>query len=99
MARRIALWALAGAVVAFLWFLYFTWLTWGAYHGGPGFEFSAITEKIVDITAPVRPLFGRNLAITWYRSLVLNAAIYACIGLTVETLRLTLRFGAARLRG
>jgi hypothetical protein len=99
MARRIALWALAGAVVAFLWFLYFTWLTWGAYHGGPGFEFSPITETIVDITAPVRPLFGRNLAITLYWSLVLNAAIYACIGLMVETLRHTVRFGAARLRG
>jgi len=98
MARRIALWAFAGALVAFLWFLYFTWLTWGAYHGGPAFEFSAATDTLVNITAPVRPLLGRSIAITWYWSLVLNAAIYACIGLMVETIRLTVRFGAARLR-
>jgi hypothetical protein len=98
MGRRIALWTLAGAVVAFLWFLYFTWLTWGAYHGGPAFEFSPTTETIVNITAPVRPLFGRTHAITWYWSIVMNAAIYACIGLMVETVRLTVRFGQARLR-
>jgi hypothetical protein len=28
----------------------------------------------------------------------MNAAIYACIGLMVETVRLTVRFGQARLR-
>ena len=86
MLRRIGLWALVGAGVAFLWFLYFTWLTYGAYHGGPAFNFSAATETAVDITAPIRPLFGRHHAITWYWSLVLNAAIYACIGLAVEAL-------------
>jgi hypothetical protein len=97
MARRIGLWALLGAAVAFLWFLYFTWLTWGAYHGGPPFNFSATTDALVNITAPVRPLFGRH-AVTWYWSIVLNAAIYACIGLSLEMLRLALRFGSPRLR-
>jgi len=98
MVRRIGLWALGGAAVAFLWFLYFVWLTWGAYHGGRGFEFSAVTEALVNITAPVRPLFGRHHAITWYWSIVMNAAIYACIGLAVETLRYTLSSSFARLR-
>ncbi len=98
MVRRIGLWGLAGAAVAFFWFLYFIWLTWDAYHGGPGFNFSATMEMIVNITAPVRPLFGRHYAVTWYWSIVFNAAIYAFIGLAVETIRLTLRSGFARLR-
>lgn len=97
MTKRIGLWALVGALVAFGWFLYFTWLTWGAYRGGPGFTFSATTEMMVNITAPVRPLFG-HYPITWYWSIVLNAGIYACIGLTVETIRLGLRSGFAHAR-
>ena len=98
MVRRIGLWALAGGVVAFFWFLYFIWLTWDAYHGGPGFSFSATTETIVNLTAPVRPLFGRHHAVTWYWSIVFNAAIYAFIGLAVETIRLSWHSGLARLR-
>jgi hypothetical protein len=88
MARRIGFWALAGLTVAFLWFLYFTWLTWDAYHGGPAFNFGVTTEALVDITAPVRPLFGRHHAISWQWSLALNAGIYACIGLAVELARM-----------
>lgn len=98
MARRIGIWALIGAAVAFCWFLYFIWLTWGAYHGGPGFTFSAFTEMLVNITVPVRPLFGRSYAITWYWSIVLNAAIYGCIGLAVETVWLAARSRVPRMR-
>jgi hypothetical protein len=98
MGRRLVLWAVGGAAVAFLWFLYFVWLTWDAYHGGPGFHFSPVTETIVDITAPVRPLVGRHHAVTWYWSIVLNAAIYACMGLMVEGIRLMVRLSAPRLR-
>jgi len=98
MLRRIGFWALAGGAVAFCWFLYFIWLTWGAYHGGPGFEFSATTETIVNITAPVRLLFGRHHAVTWYWSIVLNAAIYACAGLAAETIGVAVRAGKS-LRG
>jgi hypothetical protein len=98
MARRVSLWALLGAAIAFFWFLYFTRLTWSAYHGGPEFEFSATTEAIVNFTAPVRPLFGRSHAITWYWSLVLNAGIYACAGLAVESIRLAARACVPRLR-
>lgn len=98
MLRRVGLWALVGAAVAFFWFLYFIWLTWGAYHGGPGFNFSATTEALVNITAPVRPLFGRSYAVTWYWSIVLNAAIYACLGLAVEMVLRPFRSSFARLR-
>jgi hypothetical protein len=98
MTRRIALWAVCGLTVAFLWYLYFLRLTWSAYHGGPAFEFSPTMETIVNITAPVRPLFGRTLAISWQWSLVLNAAIYACMGLGVELIRLAARSRALQPR-
>ena len=97
MVRRIGLWALCGLVVAFLWFLYFTWLTYGARHGGPGFSFNAATETLVNVTAPVRPLFG-HYPITWYWSMVLNAVIYGGVGLVVETVRFALHSGLTRQR-
>ena len=53
---------------------------------------------LVNITAPVRPLLGRNYAITWYWSLVLNAGIYAVLGLVVETVRIPFRTVAGGLR-
>jgi hypothetical protein len=98
MLRRLGLWALIGAAVAFCWFLYFIWLTWDAYHGGPAFSSSAAREALIDITIPIRPLFGRHHAITWYWSVVLNAAIYACAGLAAETVRLAL-FARKPVRG
>ncbi len=52
---------------------------------------------LLPVTAPVA-LLGRHHAITWYWSTVINAAIYSCIGLAVETIRLTLRFSLLRLR-
>jgi hypothetical protein len=96
MAKRIGFWALGGFTVAFLWFLYFYWLTYDAYHGGPGFDFSSTTEALVNFTAPVRPLLGRHHAITWYWSLPLNAGIYACVGLTMETIRMAVRSSVLR---
>ena len=74
-------------------------LVWGKFSPAElDFVRAAGTPAMVDITAPVRPLFGRAHAITWYWSIVFNAAIYACIGVTVELIRLTVRTGAARLR-
>lgn len=99
MARRIGIWALAGATVAFCWFLYFTWANYGAYHGGPGFVYSSATQTLVKFTVPFALVGLHNhYAITWYVSLILNAASYACIGLAVEGLRLTFRSGFARVR-
>lgn len=98
MARKIGIWALSGAGVAVFWFFFFTWLTWGAYHGGPAFDFSTFTQILVDITVPIRPLLGRHYAITWYWSLVLNAGIYACVGLLVETVTMGVRSRLAHAR-
>ncbi|HEY3626015.1 MAG TPA: hypothetical protein VGL00_07015 [Terracidiphilus sp.] len=98
MLRRIGLWALCGLAVGFLWVVYFYWHNYSAYHGGPPFSYSPATDTLIDITIPIRTLFGRHHAITWYWSMVLNAAIYASIGLVVESIRLTLRTGFARLR-
>ena len=97
MLRRIGLWALCGAAVAFLWFVYFYVHNYSAYHGGPPLTYSAATALLGDITIPIGPLFGRHHAITWYWSVVINAGIYACIGLMVETIRLSFRSGFARL--
>ncbi|MFZ0393214.1 MAG: hypothetical protein WCF17_06010 [Terracidiphilus sp.] len=99
MARRIGFWALAGAAVALLWFLYFTWLTWGAYHGGPPFVYHPSTQTYISITMPFTLLaFQKHYAMTWYVSLIFNAANYACIGLAIEALRLTFRPRVAPLR-
>ena len=96
MLRRIGLWALAGATVGFLWFVYFYLHNYSAYHGGPPLRFSPFADTLVDLTIPIRPLFG-HLRITWYWSMALNAAIYACLGLFVETIRLAVRSTRLRL--
>jgi len=93
MLRRIGFWALAGATVGFLWVVYFYWHNYSAYHGGPPLTFSPVTEALTNITIPIGPLFGRHHAITWYWSMVINAGIYACVGLMVEMVRLTVRAG------
>ena len=54
-------------------------------------------SALLPVTAPVA-LLGRHYAITWYWSAVINAAIYACIGLAVEAIRVTLRFSLPRPR-
>lgn len=97
MLRRIGFWALAGAAVGFLWFIYFYLHNYSAYHGGPALANSPITDILVDVTIPIRPLFG-HIRITWYWSVVLNAAIYGCIGLILETIRLAVQAGRVRLR-
>jgi hypothetical protein len=72
MVRRIALWALAGLVVAFAWYLYFR-------IGGPGVPLSR--SALVWASVPAALLMRRE---TWQESLVLNALVYAGVGLVVE---------------
>ena len=90
MLRRIGLWALCGFGVALLWALVF-------YLAGPsvsrypsqGQVLHALGHSpVLPVTAPVALL--RHHAITWYWSAVINAAIYGCIGLAVETIRLAI---------
>jgi hypothetical protein len=98
MLRRIGIWALCGLTVGFLWVVYFYWHNYSAYHGGPPLAYSPASEILRDITIPIGPLFGRHHAITWYWSMAINAGIYACVGLLVETIRLPLRSSFAGLR-
>ena len=77
MTRRICLWALAGFAVAFFWFIYST-----VTFPNPAFGRS----PIVAITAPAS-LIGRTMPLKYYWFILLNAAIYALVGLTAELLR------------
>jgi hypothetical protein len=98
MPRRIVLWALCGFVVAVIWALVF-------FIFGPGlgeYPSQAVVlyrlghTALLPITAPVA-LIGRHYAITWWWSAVINAGLYACIGLAVETILLAFRSRHLRL--
>ena len=88
MLRRIGLWALCGCAVALIWALVF-------YISGPSNGEYLSHMVLLAVTAPVA-LLGRHYAIAWYWSAVINAAIYFCIGLAAETIRLAVH--ARRLR-
>jgi hypothetical protein len=77
MKRRISLWALIGFAVAFVWFVVglFTW---------PNYNLGSWT--IVAVTAPAS-LIGRTMPLAYYWFILLNAAIYALVGLAAEVLR------------
>jgi hypothetical protein len=77
MTRRISLWALGGFAVAFCWFIYSTVTA-------PNPNFARWT--VVAITAPAS-LIGRSMPLAYYWFILLNAAIYALVGLTTELLR------------
>lgn len=98
MSRRVGFWALAGFAVALIWAGVFYLL--GPSNGlypGQGEVLQSLGHSVwLPITAPVA-LLGRHHAITWYWSAVLNAAIYACIGLAVETIRLAVQSSRLRL--
>ena len=77
MMRRIGLWALIGLAVALVWFVVglFTW---------PNYNLGRWT--IVAVTAPAS-LLGRTMPLAYYWFILLNAAIYALVGLATEVLR------------
>jgi hypothetical protein len=77
MTRRISLWALAGFSVAFFWFIYST-------ASAPNPNLARWT--IVAVTAPAS-LIGRTMPLAYYWFILLNAGMYALLGLTTELLR------------
>lgn len=79
MKRRVALWALAGFAVACCWFIYST-----ATMPNPNLA----RWTIVAVTAPAS-LIGRAMPLAYYWFILLNAAIYATVGLVTELFRLT----------
>ena len=99
MLRRVGLWALCGCAVALMWALVFYIVgPSNGYYPSQGAVLHYLSHSpLLTVTAPVAVL-GRHYAITWYWSTVINAAIYACIGLGVEAIRLTFRLSLPRLR-
>jgi hypothetical protein len=77
MKRRIGLWALIGLAVAFFWFIYSTVTAPNPALG---------RSLLVAITAPAS-LIGRTMPLAYYWFILLNAAIYAFVGLAAELLR------------
>ncbi|HEY2359521.1 MAG TPA: hypothetical protein VGK36_00285 [Candidatus Angelobacter sp.] len=77
MMRRISLWAITGFAVACCWFIYST-----ATAPNPNLA----RWTIVAVTAPAS-LIGRAMPLAYYWFILLNAAIYALVGLTAELLR------------
>jgi hypothetical protein len=77
MMRRISLWAIIGFAVACCWFLYSTVTA-------PNPNLARWT--IVAVTAPAS-LIGRAMPLAYYWFILLNAAIYALVGLATEVLR------------
>lgn len=92
MLRRIGFWALCGCAVALIWALvfYIAGPSNGQYPSQGAVLHYLGHTPLLPVTVPVA-LLGRHFAITWYWSAVINAAIYGCIGLFAETIRLTVR--------
>jgi hypothetical protein len=77
MGRNIGIWALIGFIVAC------GWVGIGIALG-PSYNLGHST--LVSITAPVSFL-GRRVALSFYWFILLNAVLYAVVGLVTESLR------------
>ena len=82
MTRRIAVWSLAGFIVACGWVLFVDALT-------PASRIEVMRSHVLwacmEITAPVA-WCSRHLALKYYWFVLLNAAAYSVVGLGVELL-------------
>jgi hypothetical protein len=79
MKYRIAMWAAAGFLVASGWALYF--LVVSKDH-----PIEPMVSTLVRLTCPVA-IIGSHYPVSLYSALVANVAMYALLGLVVETLR------------
>ena len=79
MKYRIAIWAIAGLLVAGFWALF-------AFSTFPSSERMRDVLPLVNITCPIA-IVGMHHAISLYEALVANAVTYAIVGLIVETVR------------
>ena len=80
MRHRIAMWAIAGFLVAGFWAL-FAFLTFPST-----VERMRAVWPLVSFTCPVS-ILGMHYPISLYEALIANTLTYALVGLTVETLR------------
>lgn len=81
MKQRVGLWALAGFAMASFWVIY-------GMATGPAHNLGQAT--IIAVTAPASFL-GRAVPLAYYWFVLLNAAVYALVGLAIELLRRPLR--------
>jgi hypothetical protein len=82
MNRRIALWALAGFLIAGLWAVY------AGLTSPPTLNSGDPIWPFVEFTCPIAAAsIHLNFGVSLFWSLAANAATYALIGATVETLR------------
>jgi uncharacterized BrkB/YihY/UPF0761 family membrane protein len=79
MKYRIAIWAIAGLLVAGFWALY-------ALATFPSTERMRDVWPVITFTCPIA-ILGMHHAISLYESLAANVITYALVGLIVETLR------------
>lgn len=84
MKYRIAIWAIAGFLVAGLWAL-FALVTFPSTN-----DRMRDVWTLVSITCPIA-IAGRHYPISLYEALVANAVTYGFVGLVVENLRKQLR--------
>ncbi len=80
MRSRIAWWATAGFLVASGWAVYFLTISKNPQPIGP------IVSSLVRLSCPIA-IIGSHHPISVYSALAANVAIYALVGLLVETLR------------
>lgn len=99
MLRRIGFWALAGCAVslALAAVFYILGPANGSYRSQEAVLHYLSHPALLPVTAPVA-LLGRHHAMTWYWATVINAGMYAVLGLAVETIRLALPSRFARPR-
>jgi hypothetical protein len=86
MKYRIAMWAVAGFLVASGWAVYFLVTSKDQ-------PIVPIVSTIIRLTCPVA-IIGYHYPVSLYSTLVANAATYALVGLVVETLRRQFRHSA-----
>ena len=77
MSRNIGIWALIGFIVA---------CCWVVIGIAVGSSYNLAHSTVVSITAPASFL-GRRVPLSFYWFILLNAAIYAAVGLGTEFLR------------
>lgn len=99
MLRRIGIWSICGCAVALIWTLvfYLAGPSNGQYPSQGAVLHYLGRTPLLPATVPVA-LLGHHYAMKWYTASVINAAMYGCIGMVVETIRLALRTSSARLR-
>jgi len=83
MKRRIAIWAVAGFIVAGLWAVYSA-----ATFPSPLISAQPIVWTLLDLTCPIAfASFHFHFGIKLYWVLLANAATYSLLGFVIETLR------------